>query len=226
MPVPSTMADLSTTASSNSPAGTTNVFPDLDDYLRAHAAFIAQLYDGSGWNTTMSAPVTSFTYSGLTAKFDSTGFGIGTTSPAKKLHVVGTARIERSGTATQYLEAESTLSGGFLISYSPAATAKQLTLDSTTDASNTAVSGGEVGIRLRVLGTTMAEVTQNGNIVLGQQTTVATSGTDGFAYIPTCAGVPTGTPTSYPGKVAMVVDTTNARIYIYTGGSWKRASLT
>lgn len=43
MPVPTSITDLSTTAASNSPAGSEMVFPSLDDYLRAHAAFIAQL---------------------------------------------------------------------------------------------------------------------------------------------------------------------------------------
>lgn len=43
MPVPTLITDLSTTAASNSPAGTDSVLPNLDDYLRAHASFIAQL---------------------------------------------------------------------------------------------------------------------------------------------------------------------------------------
>jgi len=43
MPVPTSITDLSTTPASNSPAGADAVFPNLDDYLRAHAAFIAQL---------------------------------------------------------------------------------------------------------------------------------------------------------------------------------------
>lgn len=43
MPVPTQITDLSTTAASNSPAGTDSVLPNLDDYLRAHASFIAQL---------------------------------------------------------------------------------------------------------------------------------------------------------------------------------------
>jgi Right handed beta helix region len=44
MPVPSTIADLSTTAASNSPAGSEAILPNLDNYLRAHASFIAQNY--------------------------------------------------------------------------------------------------------------------------------------------------------------------------------------
>lgn len=46
MPVPASINDLSTTAASNSPGGGENPFPDLDNYLRAHAAFIAALRDG------------------------------------------------------------------------------------------------------------------------------------------------------------------------------------
>lgn len=43
MPVPSVIGDLSTTAASNSPAGSDSVFPDLDNFIRALSAFIAQL---------------------------------------------------------------------------------------------------------------------------------------------------------------------------------------
>jgi hypothetical protein len=40
VPVPSVITDLSATAASNSPAGGDAVFPDLDNYLRAHAGLI------------------------------------------------------------------------------------------------------------------------------------------------------------------------------------------
>jgi hypothetical protein len=45
--VPTVITDTSSTAASNSPAGSENVFPNLDDYLRAHAKFIRDLYDGT-----------------------------------------------------------------------------------------------------------------------------------------------------------------------------------
>ena len=51
MPVPSAITDLSTTAASNSPAGSDNVFPELDNFLRAHASFVALLRDGKGLST-------------------------------------------------------------------------------------------------------------------------------------------------------------------------------
>jgi hypothetical protein len=52
-----------------------------------------------------------------------------------------------------------------------------------------------------------------------------TSATDGFTYIPTCAGTPTGTPTTQTGTVPMVFDTTNTKLYCYTGGAWKSVTL-
>lgn len=66
-------------------------------------------------------------------------------------------------------------------------------------------------------------LTSLGNVILGNQSALATNSTDGFAYIPTSAGAPTGTPTSYTGKVAMEYDTTNNLFKIYNGG-WKNVS--
>jgi hypothetical protein len=51
---------------------------------------------------------------------------------------------------------------------------------------------------------------------------IATNATDGFFYIETCAGTPTGVPTAYTGRVPMVFDTTNNQFWIYTGGAWKQ----
>lgn len=48
MPVPSAITDLSAAAGSNSPSGSEAAFPDLDNFLRAHASFIASLRDGNG----------------------------------------------------------------------------------------------------------------------------------------------------------------------------------
>ena len=39
-------------------------------------------------------------------------------------------------------------------------------------------------------------------------------------YLPSCAGVPTGVPTAITGKVPIVVDSTNNKAYIYSGGAW------
>jgi hypothetical protein len=55
-------------------------------------------------------------------------------------------------------------------------------------------------------------------VVCGSLAAVATNATDGFLYIPTCAGTPTGVPTAYAGKVAMIFDTTANKLWIYDGG--------
>jgi len=58
-----------------------------------------------------------------------------------------------------------------------------------------------------------------GNFVLADAA-IATTATDRFAYITSCAGPPTGTPTAYTGRVPMVYDSTNNEIYFYNG-AWR-----
>lgn len=58
-----------------------------------------------------------------------------------------------------------------------------------------------------------------GSVIVGNAA-IATNATDGFLYIPSCAGIPTGTPTTQTGRVPIVVDSTNNRMYIYSGGAW------
>jgi hypothetical protein len=64
----------------------------------------------------------------------------------------------------------------------------------------------------------------NGSFVIGTAA-LATNATDGFLYVPTCAGTPTGVPTARTGRSPLVVDTTNSKFYAYIGGAWKSATL-
>jgi hypothetical protein len=57
------------------------------------------------------------------------------------------------------------------------------------------------------------------SVFAGQPAALATTATDGFLYVPTCAGAPTGTPTAETGMAPIVYDSTNNRLYIYDG-SW------
>jgi hypothetical protein len=61
---------------------------------------------------------------------------------------------------------------------------------------------------------------QGFELVTGGTTARATTATDGFLYIPTCAGTPTGTPTGQAGNVPLIYDDTNQVLYIYSGGAW------
>ena len=67
-----------------------------------------------------------------------------------------------------------------------------------------------------------ARITSGGNFVVGTAA-LATTATDGFLYVPTCAGTPTGTPTTQTGTAPIVVDTTNNKLYFYSGGQWRDA---
>jgi hypothetical protein len=61
-----------------------------------------------------------------------------------------------------------------------------------------------------------------GNVTIGGGA-LATTATNRFFYAPTCAGVPTGVPTAKTGFAPVVIDTTNHRLYFYSGGSWRNA---
>lgn len=69
-------------------------------------------------------------------------------------------------------------------------------------------------------------ITAVGNLVWGAGSVVtklaalATGAIDGFLYLPSCAGVPSGVPTVQAGTVPMVIDTTNKRLYLYLSGAW------
>ncbi|MEA2937723.1 MAG: hypothetical protein QOC56_1227 [Alphaproteobacteria bacterium] len=78
----------------------------------------------------------------------------------------------------------------------------------------TATGAGAVTERLRL--------DSLGNVTIGTAA-LATGATDGFIYIPTCAGTPTGTPTAYSGRVPIVYDTANNKLYVYNG-AWKGAT--
>ena len=92
-------------------------------------------------------------------------------------------------------------------------------------------SGGQNGLSIVsqsnyiTLNTNNAErvrIPAAGGMVVGTAA-LATNATDGFLYIPGCAGTPTGTPTAYTGRVPLVVDTTNNKLYFYSGGAWRDA---
>jgi hypothetical protein len=75
-------------------------------------------------------------------------------------------------------------------------------------------------IRMFVGGSETAFIAKEGNKVLSIAA-LATTATDGFVYLPTCAGTPTGTPTAYTGVLPLVIDSTNHKLLFYSGGSWR-----
>jgi trimeric autotransporter adhesin len=69
---------------------------------------------------------------------------------------------------------------------------------------------------------TVFTMDQAGNIVVGNAA-IATNATNGFLYLDSCAGPPTGTPTTFTGRVPIVIDTTTVtgKIWVYIGGTWR-----
>jgi hypothetical protein len=84
-------------------------------------------------------------------------------------------------------------------------------------------TGSNRAFSLVIAGQTVAFFSQTGgrSIVLGNS--IATNASSGFLYVPTCAGTPTGAPESYTGRAPIVIDTTNNKLYFYSGGAWRDA---
>lgn len=67
-----------------------------------------------------------------------------------------------------------------------------------------------------------------GNVVIGAGSSLATTATNGFLCIPTCAGPPTVGPSTNAtnpaipiGTVPLIFDTTNNRLYIRSRTGWR-----
>jgi hypothetical protein len=147
-------------------------------------------------------------------RLDSSGnLGIGTSSPAVKLDVqrgsegeylrVGGDDTGNNGRALRFT---SSTSGGFI---------------GALHTLNAPSSGGVIAFATN--STERARITSAGSFVAGASAALATTATDGFLYVPTCAGTPTGTPTAITGMAPIVVNTTNNKLYFYSGGAWRDA---
>ena len=146
--------------------------------------------------------------------------GIGTSSPAAKLDVQA-AILDIAGvstTGTNYVRQRMTNTGGdFYYGIDGSAGANfgfPYAAVLWYTGNNSMVFGTNNSRRMEIDG--------SGNVMAGGAS-LATTATNGFLYVPTCAGVPTGTPTAKTGYAPIVVDTTNNRWYFYSGGAWRNA---
>jgi hypothetical protein len=69
-----------------------------------------------------------------------------------------------------------------------------------------------------------ARVDSLGNLSIGTAA-IATTATDGFLYLTSCAGTPTGVPTAKTGRAPVVYDSTANKIWVYNG-SWRGVAVT
>jgi hypothetical protein len=145
MPVPTSLSDLSTTASSNSPAGNESARGTIDDYFRAHAKFIADLNAAKAsltgtetlTNKTLTSPtVNAATIAGGTINNAAIG---GTTAAAGAF-----TTLAASSTATLNTLASSgaTITGGTINNASVGATTASTGAFTTLASSSTTTLNG------------------------------------------------------------------------------------
>jgi hypothetical protein len=171
----------------------------------------------------------------LSVDYGNARVGIGTNAPSHAIHILGattaTARVEVvQATASSQAIVECNTGSCFASLRAHGATTAGTSLGANLTgtgaclASPTAVGflvGSQTAFPL-IFGTNdteKARIPSAGGLIVGTAA-LATTATDGFLYIPSCAGTPTGVPTTATGRVAMIYDTTNDKFYIYNG-SWK-----
>lgn len=162
--------------------------------------------------------------------------GIGTTSPATSLDIQTSTATEnvgqtiKLGNRTYLSQLDVNTSAYFTFNtYFDGATFRSVTAATSMaiamfEGSVDIYSGTNGGAGGSNTVTSVFQVTQLGSTVIGSNSALATNATDGFLYIPTSAGAPTGTPTAKTGKVAMEYDTSNNFLYVYNG-AWKKILL-
>lgn len=96
-----------------------------------------------------------------------------------------------------------------------------LYIDNTNVVKAGAVDGGAaMDLALYAGAAERARITSAGSVVLAKAA-LATTATDGYTYLPSVAGAPTGAPTAQTGAVPIVLDTTNSKLWARIGGAWK-----
>lgn len=97
-----------------------------------------------------------------------------------------------------------------------------LSFASDTDCGLYHIAANDIGI---AVGGALAFEIKGLDVVCGNAA-IATNATSGFFWHPACAGAATGTPANtFTGRVPMVFDSTNGRLYAYYGGAWKYAAV-
>ncbi len=169
MPIPSVITDLNAVASSNSPAGADSPI-DGDNFIRAHAAFIRQLYDGTG---SAAAALTDLANTADAAKGDA---------------LVGTKNTATGGVArTQHARNEEDIrSADFdtLANAVAAAAGKRLIVNDAKSLTANLTIGATVDVVCTTTGvitTTGFTLTINGPFTCGATRCFAGSGTVKFA---------------------------------------------
>src|ERR1017187_2136935 len=144
--------------------------------------------------------------------------GIGTTAPTSQLQIGASFGLGTTGANSSWLADNLYYSSGWY--YTTTAPGSLIFFNGGDFQVNSCASGTAAAAATF---TTKLTVSNLGNVVIGSGA-LATNATDGFLYVPTCAGTPTGTPTAYTGRIPLVFDSTNKYLYFYLSG-WKKSTI-
>jgi hypothetical protein len=218
-----TVANAAYATAFNASSGNLRIIPYVDANFGTNLTAYNAGYAGLGPLSFDASRLSFYTGSTERMRLDNSGnLGIGTSSPSFRLDVLTGVEGDsiRLNNNNANIGAANTF--GFVVAESGSA---RVNLRYRRDGSGSAelynVSNGPF-----VFGTNNTErarIDANGNIVAGASAALATTATNGFLYVPTCAGTPTGTPTAITGMAPIVVDTTNNKLYFYSTGVWRDA---
>lgn len=98
--------------------------------------------------------------------------------------------------------------------------------NSQTSKANQLMIGGDAGFISEVRFNNAVTYEPNPNIIISNFANTTTA-TDGFLYLSSCAGAPTGIPSIYSAgsSIPITIDTVNNKLYAYIAGTWKSVLL-
>lgn len=166
--------------------------------------------------------------------FSSSGVTANATDPAIKFIAAGVCaavnvtdtnptafRVYGTSTGPKYVELRHNGTTGFVT-----AVGSGSSLNLEAQAGNNLNLGDTGGAKWTLNNTNNRLVAQSNYGFAHGTSALATTATEGFFHLQSCAGAPTGVPASIPsGQIPAIYDSSNNRIYFYTGGAWRYKSV-
>jgi hypothetical protein len=182
-----------------------------------------------GWGSTISPYIESTTADRLiisAATATNTRLGIGTALPQTTVHIVG-----GDGAVASFPTLDTS---DFLVLENNGGTGIAIVAGATNNTALKFYGSGDSDpdgyvnynrnsrhLTFAAAGTERVRILSTGSVLTAMAGALATNATDGFLYVPSCAGAPSGVPTSQTGMIPVVYDSTNFVLYAYAGGAWK-----